>query len=43
MEMMTHVLVLGLILVPLMTFFRTGLEMMIALFGMSSALIGMPF
>nr|WP_280514438.1 hypothetical protein [Chthonobacter albigriseus] len=43
MEMMTNVLVLGLILIPLMTFFPTALNMMATLFGMSSALVGMPF
>lgn len=42
MEMMTNVLVLGLILIPLMTFFPTALDMMATLFGMSSVLVGMP-
>jgi len=43
METMTSVLILGLILIPLMTFFPTALEMMSNLFTMSSALLGMPF
>lgn len=42
MEMMTNVLFLGLILIPLMTFFPTALDMMATLFGMSSVLVGMP-
>ncbi|CDZ56618.1 Hypothetical protein NGAL_HAMBI2605_29280 [Neorhizobium galegae bv. orientalis] len=43
METMTSVLVLALILIPLMTFFPTALSMMSQLFGMSTALVGMPF
>lgn len=42
METMSSILILGLILIPLMTFFPTALEMMMNLFTMSSALIGMP-
>ncbi|MBB6487045.1 hypothetical protein GGD46_004345 [Rhizobium lusitanum] len=43
MEMTTSVLILGLLLIPLMTFFPTALQMMSDLFTMSSVLTGMPF
>lgn len=42
METLSSVLILGLLLIPLMTFFPTALEMMMHLFTMSSALTGMP-
>jgi hypothetical protein len=42
METMTSILLLGLIIIPLMTFFPTALEMMMHLFSMSTAVTGMP-
>lgn len=43
METTTSVLVLGLVLIPLMMFFPTAMEMIGNLYSMSTALVGMPF
>ncbi|MBB3352606.1 MULTISPECIES: hypothetical protein [Rhizobium] len=42
METMSSVLILALVLIPLMLFFPTAVQMMVTLFGMSSVLVGMP-
>ncbi|WP_261336773.1 hypothetical protein [Rhizobium leguminosarum] len=42
METMSSILILGLVLIPLMMFFPTAVQMMATLFGMSTVLIGMP-
>lgn len=42
MEMTSGILILALVLIPLMMFFPTAVQMMATLFGMSSVLVGMP-
>jgi hypothetical protein len=42
METIAHVLILGLLLIPLMMFFPTALGMMSAMFGMGSLIVGLP-
>ena len=43
METGASVLLLGIVLIPLMLFFPAAMGMMGDLYGMSSALVGMPF
>ena len=42
MEMTSGILILALVLITLMMFFPTAVQMMTTLFGMSTVIVGMP-